>query len=315
MRGAVVSNELSRRDLLTLLGVGGVVYASGLAGCAAGLPPAQTAAPGPNTPKPRAPSEDFVFLQLSDTHWGFSGPELNPHADVELKHAVATINAAGAPVDFVMFTGDLTHTTQDAQERRRRMREFKAIVSELKVPFLKFIPGEHDALLDAGEAYREFFGDLHYSFDHKGVHFVALDNVSDPLAQFGDAQLAWLRADLQARERDTPIVVFAHRPLWDLKPDWEWTTSDGAKALELLLPYPHVTVFFGHIHQQLHHETGHISHHAARSLMFAQPTPESPGKRAPIPWDPQHPEQGIGYRSVAVGPEADALKLSELPVA
>jgi hypothetical protein len=311
-----MSNELKRRDVLKLIGVGGVVYASRLAGCASApaLPPAQSAAAAPVLTQPRAAIEDFMFLQISDTHWGFSGPELNPHADVELKHAVASINAVSTLPDFVMFTGDLTHTTKDADQRRARMREFKAIVSELKVPRVMFIPGEHDALLDAGEAYREFFGDLHYSFDHKGVHFVALDNVSDPLSQFGEAQLAWLSDDLKARDRAAPIVVFAHRPLWDLKPDWEWATTDGAKALEILLPYPHVTVFFGHIHQELHHATDHIAHHAARSLIFPQPPPETQGKRTPIPWDPQHPEQGIGYRSVAVGPELDAYKLSELPV-
>jgi len=316
-----MGNPMERRDMLKLLGVGGVVYASsllqGLSGCASagsgvhadGLAPG---APSPS-PGPRA-ARDFFFVQISDTHWGFSGPDINPNADVELKRAVAAIHALSAKPDFVVFTGDLTHTTTDDDQRRQRMREFKEIVADLAVPFVKFMPGEHDAALDAGAAYREFFGDLHYSFDHKGIHFVALDNVSDADAKLGDAQLSWLRADLSRVDRTAPIVVFTHRPLWDLRPDWEWRTSDGSAALDILMPYQNVTVFFGHIHQELHHTTGHIAHHAARSLVFALPAPDAPGKRAPIPWDANKPEQGIGYRNVAARPAQPSYELTEVAI-
>ena len=108
------------------------------------------------------------------------------------------------PPDFIVFTGDLTHTTDDPAERRRRMTEFRDIVAALKVKQVRFMPGEHDASLDRGAAYKEFFGDTFYSFDHKGVHFIALDNVSDPGARIGDEQLAWMKADLAKRAKDSP---------------------------------------------------------------------------------------------------------------
>jgi 3',5'-cyclic AMP phosphodiesterase CpdA len=189
-----------------------------------------------------------------------------------------------ASPDFIVFTGDLTHTTDDAKQRRERMKRFREIVSALTVKDVRFMPGEHDASLDKGEAYKEFFGATHYTFDHKGVHFIALDNVSDPAAKLGDEQLAWLAADLKQRKTDDRIVVMTHRPLFDLQPSWDWTTADGAKAIELLMPYTNVVVFYGHIHQEHHHMTGHIAHHAANSLIFALPAPaRSPsGRRSPM---------------------------------
>ena len=161
------------------------------------------------------------------------------------------------------------------------------------------MPGEHDASLDKGEAFKEFFGATHYTFDHKGVHFIALDNVSDPAAKLGDEQLAWLAADLKQRKTDDRIVVLTHRPLFDLKPDWDWTTADGAKAIELLMPYQNVVVFYGHIHQENHHMTGHIAHHAAKSLIFPLPAPGSQPKRTPLPYDAalagsRHARRGCG---------------------
>ena len=135
------------------------------------------------------------------------------------------------------------------------------------------MPGEHDAGLDEGEAFKEFFGETHYTFDHKGVHFIVLDNVSDPTSTIGDAQLEWFNADLKQRDKTSPVVVFTHRPLFDLYPDWDWYTRDGAKAIELLMPYSNVTVFYGHIHQEHHHKTGNIAHHAAKGLMFPLPAP------------------------------------------
>src|SRR6185437_9828589 len=166
------------------------------------------------------------------------------------------------------------------------------------VKALRFMPGEHDASLDGGAAYREHFGETHYAFDYKGVHFVALDNVSDPKAALGEAQLAWLEKDLEQLPRDVPIVVFAHRPLFDLYPAWDWSTSDGAKAIAILSEYPNVTVFYGHIHQEHHQMTGHIAHHSARSLMFPLPAPGSVPKKAPVPWDASAPYKGLGLRDI-----------------
>ena len=255
---------------------------------------------------------DFYFVQLSDSHWGFQGPP-NPDASGTLRKAVATVNALPVPPDFIVFTGDLTHTADDPAERRRRMAEFKSIVAGLKVNNIRFMPGEHDASLDRGAAFKEFFGDTFYTFDHKGVHFIALDNVSDPGAKIGDEQLAWLRDDLSKRDKDAPIVVLTHRPLFDLVPRWDWATRDGAQAIAALTPFRNVTVFYGHIHQEHHHMTGHIAHHAAKSLIFPLPAPGSQDKRTPLPWDPALPYKGLGVREVEYDVAAAESKLTELP--
>jgi hypothetical protein len=300
-----------RRDILRLFGVSGVSFASGLWGCAAaGVPVANESSPGAAAPREAlaSPPEDFFFLQLSDTHWGFSGPP-NPEAEVTLQRAVATINASPLSPDFLIFTGDLTHTTDDAALRRARMKEFKAIASELKVKDVRFIPGEHDASLDGGEAFREFFGETHYAFAHKGVSFIALDNVSDPGAILGPAQLGWLETEVARAPKSAPLVVFAHRPLFDLFPAWDWATKDGPQAVEILAQHPAVTVFYGHIHQEHHHLTGRIAHHAARSLIFPLPAPGSVPKRAPLAWDPASADHGLGYREV--GRKSESLTVVE----
>jgi len=279
-----------------------VVFGSGLAGAAV-------------KDKKSSVDSDFFFLQLSDTHWGYSGPA-NPEADVTLKKVVETINGVSARPDFIVFTGDLTHTTDDGAVRRRRMGEFKQIVAQLKTRTLHLMPGEHDASLDAGRAFQESFGATHYTFDHKGVHFVALDNVSDPTGAVGDAQIDWLSADLKRVGRNVPIVVLTHRPLFDLYPQWDWSTKDGAKVIDVLLHHKNVTVFYGHIHQGHHHQTDHIAHHAARSLVFPLPAPGSVPKKAPVAWDPAAPFAGLGYRQVDLdGRDGDgALRLTEIPM-
>src|SRR5207245_10364476 len=125
-----------------------------------------------------------------------------------------------------------------------RQAECRDIVKVLKNKNVRFMPGEHDAALDSGQAWKEFFGASYYSFDHKGVHFIAIDNVSDPAARIGGEQLAWLKSDLATQAADGRIVVFTHRPLFDLYPQWDWATRDGAQAIELLMPHKNVTVFY-----------------------------------------------------------------------
>ena len=291
---------INRRDFLKLTGLGGAVFVSGLAGC--------------STMGPGTAQQDFFFVQLSDTHWGFDGPVVNPDAKGTLPKAVAAVNALEMQPDFIMFTGDLTHTTDDPQERRRRLAEFKNIVGGLKNSKVRFMPGEHDAALDNGQAWMEYFGQTHYSFDHKGVHFVVVDNVSDPAARIGDVQLSWLKGDLDKQDKDARIVVFTHRPLFDLAPKWDWATRDGDKAVALLMPYPNVTVFYGHIHQENHHMTGHIAHHSAKSLIFPLPAPGSQPNRAPLPWDPAQPYKGLGFREVTARVQKADYAIAELPV-
>lgn len=293
---------MDRRYFLNLAAVGGgAVFASGLAGCAQ----AQGTAKGD--------ASDFYFVQLSDTHWGYEGPA-NPDARVTLRKAVAAVNALPTPPEFIVFTGDLTHTTDDPAERRRRLAEFKSIVADLKVKTVRFMPGEHDASLDRGAAFQEFFGDTHYTFDHKGVHFIALDNVSDPGAKIGDEQLAWLKADLDKLDKKSPIVVLTHRPLFDLAPKWDWATRDGAQAVALLMPHENVTVFYGHIHQEHHQMTGHIAHHSAKSLIFPLPAPGSQPNRTPLPWDAGAPYKGLGFREVEAEDAGKTFTVTELPV-
>lgn len=288
---------MQRRDFLALTALGGgAVFASSLAGCAT-----------------RADGADFYFVQLSDTHWGYQGAA-NPDAAVTLRKAVAAVNALPTPPEFVVFTGDLTHTTDDPAERRRRLAEFKTIAADLQVKTVRFMPGEHDASLDRGAAYKEHFGETFYAFDHKGVHFIAVDNVSDPGAKIGDEQLAWLRADLARLDKQAPIVVLTHRPLFDLAPKWDWATRDGAQALELLMPFANVTVFYGHIHQEHHQMTGHIAHHSAKSLIFALPAPGSQPNRTPLPWDAGAPYKGLGFREIEAEDTGRVLKVTELSV-
>jgi len=146
------------------------------------------------------------------------------------------------------------------------------------------------------------------------VHFVVLDNVSDPAAIVGEAQLKWLQTDLQRLKKDAPIVVFTHRPLFDLYPQWDWATKDAAAVINTLMPYQNVTVFYGHIHQEHHFMTGHIAHHAAKSLMFPLPAPGSVPKRMPIPWDAREPYKGLGLREVEAEARHARYQLAELPV-
>ena len=295
-----MSMKIDRRQFLQLAGYGGVVYvASGLAGCAS------LGGDGSDG--------DFYFVQLSDTHWGFKGPAVNPDPRGTLPKAIAGVNNLQPKPDFVVFTGDLTHSTDDPVERRKRLGEVRDLAAGLKVDKVWYMPGEHDASLDNGEAFKEFFGPTRYSFDHKGVHFIVLDNVSDPRAKIGDEQLDWLAKDLASVDKDRRIIVFTHRPLFDLAPSWDWTTGDGGKAIDLLMPYEYVTVFYGHIHQEHHHTTGHIAHHAAKGLMFALPAPMSVPKKGPIPWDASAPYKGLGLREIRSAGEVPAL--TELPVA
>jgi hypothetical protein len=294
--------KIDRRDFLRLAGIGGVVFASGLGGFS-------TFAESASSRK-----NDFFFVQLSDTHWGFTGPAVNPDSLGTLEKVVETVNNLKAQPDFIMFTGDLTHTTDDDVERRKRLSGFRDTFSKLKVKNVKFMPGEHDAGLDGGAAYKEILGETHYVFDHKGIHFIVLDNVSSPTSSIEEEQLQWLSADLKKLDKKSRIVVFTHRPLFDLYPDWDWHTRDGAKAVELLMPYSNVTVFYGHIHQEHHRMTGHIAHHAAKGLMYPLPAPGSVPVKKPVPWDASQPYKGLGFRNVEAKVKKAEFAINEFGV-
>ncbi len=297
----------SRRDFLKLAGIGGgIVFASSLPGCA-------NLGANLGAGKAAGATQDFSFVQLSDIHWGYNNASVNPDFKGTLPKAIATVNSLEQKPDFVVFTGDLTHTTDDPKLRRARLKEFRDMASALTVP-VRFFAGEHDASLDRGEAYQEFFGEtLRYTFEHKGIHFIVLDNTSDPAATLGEKQLAWLKADLATLKPDQPIVVLTHRPLFALYPQWDWNTRDGQAAIDLLMPFPNVTVFYGHIHNEHHHMTGHIAHHAAKSLMFPLSPKGTSEKKTMLPWNPAKPYDGLGYRSVRADMQGKAFHLIEQP--
>lgn len=242
----------------------------------------------------------FSFVQLSDTHVGFNGPP-NPLGTRAFEEAVKTINALPEAPDLILFTGDLTHDSEDRAEHAARMNKFREIAGRLNVKNVKLIPGEHDAGLDGGALFRDVFGETHYSFDHKGVHFVALDNVSRAKPEVGRDQLEWLKKDLSRFDPSAPIVLFTHRPLFDLKPEWEWFTSDGDDVMNAVAPYRNLTVLYGHIHRRQVTQLGNTTHYGANSLIFAFPDPDAGVEKKPLPFDRSRPFANLGARRIREG--------------
>jgi len=218
----------------------------------------------------------FSFVQISDSHIGF-GKEANKDVLGTLGQAISKINGAEARPDLLIHTGDLSHLSKDS--------EFDALDQLLlgvKTTDRFFVPGEHDVLVDNGKNFRDRYGkntngDGWYSFDHKGVHFIGLVNVLNlkpgGMGALGNAQLEWLAKDVKGLSSSTPIVVFAHVPLWEVYPEWGWGTDDGAQALSLLKRFGSVTVLNGHIHQSIQKIEGNMTFHTAMSTAFPQPKP------------------------------------------
>jgi len=230
----------------------------------------------------RAPAGGLRFVQISDSHMGFSKPA-NPDVAGTLRAAVEKINALPAAPEFLLHTGDISHLS--------RPEEFDNVDQILKgtgKPTF-FVPGEHDVLDDDGKSFLERYGKGStgagwYSFLKGGVHFIGLVNVmnlkSGGLGTLGREQLEWLENDVKHLTSSTPIVVFAHIPLWTVYPQWGWGTEDGAQALGYLKRFGSVTVLNGHIHQTLQKVEGNVTFHTAASTAFPQPEPgkaDSPG--------------------------------------
>ncbi len=234
------------------------------------------------------PDADFSFAQLSDSHIGFS-KEPNQNVIGTLQEAIRRVNAGPAPA-FALHTGDLTHLSKPEE-----FDTVDQLLRTVKTEKTFYVPGEHDVLTDNGKSYLARFGqtargDGWQSFDYKGVHFVGLVNVLDlkpgGLGRLGDDQLDWLKKDLAGLTSSTPIVVFAHIPLWTVYEKWGWGTDDSAAALLLLRRFGSVTVLNGHIHQVLQKVEGNITFHSACSTAFPQPAPgtaESPGPMKNVP--------------------------------
>ncbi len=235
--------------------------------------------------------QSFTFAQFSDPHVGFQGPP-DPLGTKAFENAVELLNRMPQRPDFVLFTGDLTHDAESRDVHAQRMQLFKSISGRINTAAIHTVPGENDAALDGGVLYREHFGETHYSFDHKGVHFVALDNVSRGHPEVGTEQIAWMKADLARFPKTAPIVVFTHRPLFDLKPEWEWFTADGDDVMNALAPYENVTVLYGHIHRENVSQQGNAKHYAARSLIFAFNDPATNADKKQMPFNNDQPFDG-----------------------
>jgi Icc protein len=226
---------------------------------------------------------DLSFVQISDSHIGFD-KAANPDVTATLREAIAKINGLNQPPAFVLHTGDLSHLSKES--------EFDTLDQTLKsihTEKIFYVPGEHDVLNDNGEQYRERYGkgslgDGWYSFDQKGVHFIGLVNVMNlkagGLGSLGKEQLEWLEHDVKSLKSSSPIVVFAHIPLWSIYPEWGWGTDDSAQALSYLKRFGTVSVLNGHIHQVMQKVEGNVTFHTAMSTAFPQPQPgtaPSPG--------------------------------------
>ena len=229
--------------------------------------------------------ESFSFVQISDSHIGFDKAANNDVVGT-LRQAIEKINALPSPPDFILHTGDLTHLSKPSE-----FDTLAEVLKSAKTSKVFFVPGEHDILTDNGAQFRERFGKETqgtgwYSFDQHGIHFVGLVNVADlkagGLGTLGEDQLRWLADDLSGRSNSTPIVVFAHIPLWAVYPEWGWGTEDGARALTMLKRFGSVTVLNGHIHQVMQKVEGNISFHTARSTAFPQPVPGSAPSPGPL---------------------------------
>jgi len=226
---------------------------------------------------------DFTFVQISDSHIGFA-KEPNKDVTGTLKLAIDRINALPTRPDLLLHTGDLTHLSKPAE-----FDTVDQLLKSAKVRDRFYVPGEHDVFADDAKAYLDRYGKNTrglgwHSFTHRGVHFVGLVNVANlkpgGLGTLGAEQLDWLKKDLEAIADSTPLVVYAHVPLWTIYPKWGWGTQDSEAALTLMRRFASVTVLNGHIHQVMQKTEGNITFHTARSTAFPQPQPgkaESPG--------------------------------------
>jgi 3',5'-cyclic-AMP phosphodiesterase len=250
-----------------------------------------------------AEASGFTFLQISDSHIGFNKPA-NPDALGTLREAIAKVKAVKSKPAFMIHTGDITHLS--------KADEFDSAAQLIGESGLNvhYVPGEHDFIDEGlGKLYLERYGkgtkgQGWYSFDDHGVHFIGLNNVVDlkagGLGRLGPEQLAWLADDIKGKSNSTPIVVFAHIPLWTVYADWGWGTDDGLQALDMLKRFGSVTVLNGHIHQIVQKVEGNMTFHTARSTAFPQPAPGTAPSPGPMTVPAEQLRSVLGITSVDV---------------
>ena len=258
----------------------------------------------------------FTFVQISDSHIGFNKPA-NPDVVSTLQAAVDKINALPQPPDFIIHTGDLSHLSKPAE-----YDTMDQVLKGAKQKQVHYVPGEHDTAIDDGKQYLERYGKGTqgrgwYSFDQKGVHFVGLVNVHalEGLGKLGADQLEWLEKDLKAKSTSTPVVVFAHIPLWAVYPEWGWGTEDSAQALTYLKRFGSVTVLNGHIHQVMQKVEGNVTFHTAMSTAFPQPAPGGAPAPGPMKVPAERLRSVIGVTNVQYVAGKHSLAVVDSPLA
>lgn len=263
----------------------------------------------------KAKSSDFTFVQISDTHMGFNRPA-NTDVVGTLQTTVNKINSLMHQPDLILHTGDLTHLAK-AEEFDLLDQNLKS----LKQQEVFYVPGEHDVTGDDGKLYLERFGKGSIgsgwrSFNHKGVHFVGLNNAVqlEGLGMIGRDQLDWLKKDLAAVSASTPVVVYAHIPLWAVYPKWGWDTKDSAEAMDMLKRFGSVTVLNGHIHQVMQKVEGRVSFHTAMSTAFPQPAPGSAPSAGPMVVPAERLKHVLGIREVSFVAKQSKLAVVDSPL-
>jgi len=256
------------------------------------------------------------FVQISDSHIGFDKPA-NTDVTATLRAAVAKIKAAPDQPSFVLHTGDLTHLSKPSE-----FDTLQQVLAELSLPVF-CVPGEHDVLDDDGKSYLQRFGKGTqgagwYSFDQGGVHFVGLVNVvnlkAGGLGTLGAEQLEWLEKDVKRLKSSTPIVVFAHIPLWSVYPEWGWGTDDSARALSYLKRFGSVSVLNGHIHQVMQKVEGHVSFHTAMSTAFPQPAPGSAPSPGPMKVEADRLKKILGLSRLSFHDINHPIAITDVPL-
>jgi len=262
------------------------------------------------------PKSDFSFAQISDSHIGFTKPA-NPDVVGTLQATIAKINAMPSAPSFVLHTGDLSHLAQ-ADEFDTLEQSLKSVKTEK----IFYVPGEHD-WTDNGKLYLERYGkgtkgDGWYSFDSNGVHFIGLVNVTNHvdggLGNIGAEQLKWLENDVKGLSSSTPIVVFAHIPMWAIYPQWGWATQDSAQALSFLKRFGSVSVLNGHIHQTIQKVEGNITFHTANSTAFPQPAPGAAPSPGPMKVPAEKLRTLLGLTSVHYVEHNHTLAITDIPL-
>jgi 3',5'-cyclic AMP phosphodiesterase CpdA len=258
----------------------------------------------------------LTFLQISDSHVGFDKPA-NPNALGTLEEAINKVKALPAKPSFMIHTGDITHLSKVSE-----FDDAERIISQARLD-VHYVPGEHDVIDDGVKLYGERYGRGTkgagwYSFDANGVHFVGLVNVVDlkagGLGNLGNDQLAWLEDDLKSRSASTPIVVFAHIPLWVVYPQWGWGTEDGERVLGFLKRFGSVTVLNGHIHQIIQKVEGNVTFHTARSTAFPQPAPGAAPSPGPMKVEDNKLRSVLGIASINFMPGQQRLAIVDTPL-